>query len=75
VTLVRRQKGQGIEQISALQGAFRVVNLGSDWDADGGRNNSPWHPTLRWFRQQTPGDWSTVIRPVPERLQARDLAP
>ena len=31
-----------------------------------GRDDSPWYPTLRQFRQPRPGDWATVI----ERLRA-----
>lgn len=26
-----------------------------------GRDDSPWYPTLRQFRQEVPGDWATVI--------------
>lgn len=35
-----------------------------------GRTDSPWYPTLRIFRQSTPGDWSGVIAAAAERLSA-----
>jgi hypothetical protein len=33
------------------------------------RNDSPWYPTARLYRQEQPGDWDSVVRKV-----ARDLA-
>jgi ADP-heptose:LPS heptosyltransferase len=33
-----------------------------------GRDDSPWYPTLRIYRQPSPGDWDTVIRQVVEDL-------
>ena len=33
-----------------------------------GRCDSPWYPTMRLFRQQSPGDWSGVIDRVREEL-------
>lgn len=29
-----------------------------------GRDDSPWYPTLRQFRQNSPGDWDCVIEEV-----------
>jgi tetratricopeptide (TPR) repeat protein len=34
-----------------------------------GRDDSPWYPQLRQFRQPTPGDWDSVIREVRDSLQ------
>ena len=33
-----------------------------DWRWLLDREDSPWYPTLRLFRQQSPGDWDGVLR-------------
>ena len=35
-----------------------------------GRDDSPWYPSARLFRQETPGDWEKVIGRVAEALSA-----
>jgi Flp pilus assembly protein TadD len=35
-----------------------------------GRDDSPWYPTLRQFRQPAPGDWESVMRAIAETLAA-----
>ncbi len=35
------------------------------------REDTPWYPTARLFRQATPGDWAAVIRRVARALDAR----
>jgi tetratricopeptide (TPR) repeat protein len=32
------------------------------------RTDSPWYPTLRLFRQKTPGDWEGVVKSIIEAL-------
>jgi tetratricopeptide (TPR) repeat protein len=34
------------------------------------RSDSPWYPTLRLFRQDTPGDWRGVVARLSEELRA-----
>lgn len=41
------------------------------WRWLGDRSDSPWYPTLRQFRQSTPGDWPSVIAQVGSYLSER----
>jgi hypothetical protein len=41
----------------------------ADWRWMLGRDDSPWYPTMRLFRQQSAGDWSHPIARVREALQ------
>jgi hypothetical protein len=36
------------------------------WGREG--NTTPWYPSMRLFRQQTPGDWQTVLKNVKAEL-------
>jgi tetratricopeptide (TPR) repeat protein len=40
----------------------------ADWRWFLERNDSPWYPTMRLFRQQTSGDWDAVIQRVTQEL-------
>lgn len=42
----------------------------ADWRWQDGREDSPWYPTMRLFRQARPGDWSGVIARVASALKA-----
>lgn len=37
-----------------------ALPFSADWRWMTGRDDSPWYPTARLFRQPTPGDWSSV---------------
>jgi tetratricopeptide (TPR) repeat protein len=116
VRLVSLQKNAGAEQLSALEGQFTVVDLGSTLDTDAGafmdtaavmcnldlvitsdtaaahlagalgvpvwvalsaapewrwmhdRDDSPWYPTMRLFRQPALGDWPAVFAGMKDAL-------
>jgi hypothetical protein len=48
----------------------------ADWRWMEDREDTPWYPTMRLFRQETPGDWEPVIARVARELTLRraDLA-
>jgi hypothetical protein len=39
-----------------------------DWRWMSGRDDSPWYPTMRLFRQQIEGDWAGVAHRVANSL-------
>jgi hypothetical protein len=41
-----------------------LLPTGADWRWTEDRDDSPWYPTMRLFRQQRPGDWESVIERV-----------
>jgi tetratricopeptide (TPR) repeat protein len=43
---------------------WRLVPVSSDWRWMLHREDSPWYPTMRLYRQKTAGDWSTVFERV-----------
>lgn len=45
----------------------------SEWRWMLGREDSPWYPTLRQFRQDAPGDWAGALARVARALAAQDL--
>ena len=40
-----------------------------DWRWMLEREDSPWYPTMRLFRQPSPGDWESVIVRIKEALK------
>jgi len=47
-----------------------LLSYAPDWRWLLDRNDSPWYPTARLFRQPEPGDWSSVVGEVRDELQA-----
>jgi tetratricopeptide (TPR) repeat protein len=48
-----------------------ALKYSPDWRWLVGRSDSPWYPTVRLFRQETPGDWSTVFADIAAALAGR----
>jgi len=42
--------------------------LACDWRWLAERQDSPWYPTMRLFRQEKQGDWEAVIARMAEEL-------
>lgn len=47
-----------------------VLHTADDWRWLKGRDDSPWYPTTRLFRQTHPDDWTSVGKAVLERCRA-----
>jgi hypothetical protein len=61
--------------IAHLAGAIGVpvwtlLHFESDWRWMVGRDDTPWYPSMRLFRQPTAGDWSTPLAAIVEKLRA-----
>jgi tetratricopeptide (TPR) repeat protein len=59
--------------VAQLAGAFGrptwvMLPYALDWRWLRDREDSPWYPTLRLFRQHKPGDWASVIERLPGEL-------
>ena len=48
---------------------WNLLYADADWRWMEGRNDSPWYPTMRLFRQERPGDWKPVIAQVAAELR------
>jgi ADP-heptose:LPS heptosyltransferase len=46
-----------------------------DWRWMLGREDSPWYPTMRLFRQRRAGDWDGVVARAAAALEARAKQP
>jgi len=47
---------------------WTLIPTGPDWRWLLDRDDSPWYPTMRLFRQTTAGDWDSVIDRIAEAL-------
>jgi ADP-heptose:LPS heptosyltransferase len=47
-----------------------LLSYAPDWRWLLDRDDSPWYPTARLFRQPAPGDWGSVVAQVREALPA-----
>jgi len=45
-----------------------ILQFMPDWRWLLDRPDSPWYPTMRLFRQRSPGDWAGVIARVAQEL-------
>ncbi|HEX3131319.1 MAG TPA: tetratricopeptide repeat-containing glycosyltransferase family protein [Thermoanaerobaculia bacterium] len=48
---------------------WTLLHSDADWRWLKGREDSPWYPTLRLFRQTRPGDWQSVMERVVSALR------
>jgi tetratricopeptide (TPR) repeat protein len=48
---------------------WTLLPFAPDWRWMLNREDSPWYPTMRLFRQPSPGDWQSVIEKVEEELR------
>jgi Flp pilus assembly protein TadD len=48
--------------------AWALISAAPDWRWMLNRDDSPWYPTMRLFRQQQPGRWDPVFQQVAQEL-------
>ena len=46
-----------------------LLNKGCDWRWFLEREDSPWYPSARLFRQRTPGEWQDVVKRIDDELR------
>jgi ADP-heptose:LPS heptosyltransferase len=49
---------------------WTLIPFSPDWRWLLDREDSPWYPTMRLYRQPKPGDWETVVQRVKNDLQS-----
>jgi hypothetical protein len=60
----------GVAHLAGAMGipVWALLHFVPDWRWLMNRENSPWYPTMRLFRQSVAGDWDGVIRNVAKAL-------
>lgn len=48
-----------------------LPKIGTDWRWMVDQQTSPWYPSARLYRQETPGDWTGVLKRIKEDLTTR----
>ena len=48
---------------------WTLLPFNPDWRWMLDRDDSPWYPSMRLFRQETPGDWEGVFQEVETALR------
>jgi len=48
---------------------WTLLHAEADWRWMENRDDSPWYPTMRLFRQEHPGDWESVIGRLTKELE------
>jgi hypothetical protein len=66
--------------VAHLAGALGIpvwlaLHFPAEWRWLMGREDSPWYPTMRLFRQTSPGQWEDVFRRIAEALRRRMAEP
>ena len=66
-----------VAHLAAAMGlpVWLLLPFNADWRWLLGREDSPWYPRMRLFRQPEIGDWDSVIRRVGAELAARQPPP
>ena len=54
--------------------AWVLLPFAPDWRWLLHREDSPWYPTLRLFRQPAPGDWASVVKQLGIALRSPSLS-
>ncbi len=54
---------------SMARPVWTLLAFHCDWRWMLGREDSPWYPTMRLFRQPAPGDWDTALHRVKTELE------
>ena len=47
---------------------WTLLKYEADWRWMEQRDDTPWYPTMKLFRQPSPGDWASVIARVRDEL-------